>query len=48
MRQLTLRQFPYFILYVVEPDEVVVVAVVGSTRDPGFIDRLVSDRYTAP
>ncbi len=48
VRQLVLRQFPYLVLYVVEPEDVVVVAVVGSTRDPGFIDRLVSDRYSAP
>lgn len=47
VRQLVLRQFPYLVLYVVEPTDVVVVAVVASTRDPGFIDRLISDRYGA-
>ena len=43
-RQALLRRFHYLLIYTIEGDVVVVVAVVSGRRDPALIDSLISRR----
>ena len=43
-RQALLRRFHYLLIYTIEDDVVVVVAVVSGRRDPAQIDGLLSRR----
>ncbi|AUX43028.1 uncharacterized protein SOCE26_044680 [Sorangium cellulosum] len=36
VRRLTLQRFPYGLLYVVEPDRILVLAVMHLRRRPGY------------
>lgn len=34
IRRATLRRFPYFLFYVIEPERIVVIACLHASRDP--------------
>lgn len=36
VRRILVRRFPFAVFYVVEPDQIVILAVAHARRDPGF------------
>jgi plasmid stabilization system protein ParE len=47
-RRVVLKRFPYLVVYLVEEDQILVLAVVSHRRDPTWVEEAVSGRSLEP